>query len=210
MRTFIIYLISFGLILISHMIVPYYMVSEAKPSLKQENPSKENPSKENPSKENSSQKNSKQETITTIYLVRHAEKDLSKTSKSAKSITMYRSDPSLTAQGRKRAQHLAYFLQNVPLDAIYSTNFKRTRDTALPTAQQHKLTLQIYHPHQLNIDELSSKTTLIVGHSNTIPNLVNTIIGQKVYPSIKEHDYTHVYQIVIHKDHIGHTLFHLP
>ncbi|GAI92910.1 unnamed protein product, partial [marine sediment metagenome] len=53
--------------------------------------------------------------ITTIFLVRHAEKAQDSTS-----------DPPLTSEGKARAQELAYILKHVPLVAIYSTPYIRT------------------------------------------------------------------------------------
>ena len=58
----------------------------------------------------------------TYYLVRHAEK------------TTDKSDPSLTQQGQKRAKDLAQRLSKLPLTEIYSSDYIRTRDTAVPTA----------------------------------------------------------------------------
>ena len=57
--------------------------------------------------------NTLKETVTTIYLVRHAEKDLSDTSNR---------NPELTAIGIQRANDLAQTLSKVNIDAVYSTN----------------------------------------------------------------------------------------
>jgi hypothetical protein len=50
----------------------------------------------------------------TIYLVRHAEKDL---------FSNNSTDPPLTKCGEKRSENLSTFLMDVELDAIYSTNY---------------------------------------------------------------------------------------
>ena len=69
----------------------------------------------------------KDEETFTIYLVRHSEK---------KSTA---SNPSLTKCGEQRSVNLKNFLNDVPLDAVYSTNYVRTKRTALPTAKSIKL-----------------------------------------------------------------------
>ena len=67
----------------------------------------------------------------TIYLVRHSEKEVS--------ASMYGSDPPLTPCGKKRSESLSNFLKDVPIEVIYSTDYTRTKNTALPTAQSKGL-----------------------------------------------------------------------
>jgi len=57
------------------------------------------------------------DSITTFYLIRHAEKDRSDSKNS---------DPVLTEKGLKRAENWAKALKDIDFDAIYSTNYKRT------------------------------------------------------------------------------------
>ena len=70
----------------------------------------------------------------TIYLVRHSEKEVS--------ASMYGSDPPLTPCGEKRSESLSNFLKDVPIEVIYSTDYIRTKNTALPTAQSKGLNIQ--------------------------------------------------------------------
>ncbi|WP_153913537.1 SixA phosphatase family protein [Shewanella sp. TC10] len=105
----------------------------------------------------------------TIFLVRHAEKESG-------------SDPLLTIEGQSRAQNLANLLQSVPLDAIYSTDYHRTQDTAKPTASLKSLAITSYDPRKLSDFASLIKTNqhqriLIVGHSNTTPELVRLLGG---------------------------------
>ena len=58
---------------------------------------------------------------TTFYFIRHAEKDRS---------TPNDRNPGLTEKGRLRALNWAYFFREIPLKAIYSTNYIRTTSTA--------------------------------------------------------------------------------
>ncbi len=107
----------------------------------------------------------------TIILVRHAEKvDASQ-------------DPELTDAGKQRAERLAKIVKKYNPGAIYSTDFKRTRDTAAPIAARRKLKVETYDPKKPAelIDTMMKSTTkrfMVVGHSNTIPGLVN-LLGKK-------------------------------
>jgi broad specificity phosphatase PhoE len=107
----------------------------------------------------------------TIILVRHAEKvDASQ-------------DPELTEAGKQRAEHLAKIVKKYKPGAIYSTDFKRTRDTAAPMAARRRLKVEIYDPKKPadlidTIMKSKTKRFMIVGHSNTIPGLAN-LLGKK-------------------------------
>src|SRR3990170_2223791 len=61
--------------------------------------------------------------VTTVILVRHAEK------------VSLDDDSPLSVTGVERAKELARVLSGVKVDAIYTTQYKRTKDTALPTAE---------------------------------------------------------------------------
>ncbi|SDD39457.1 gamma subclass chorismate mutase AroQ [Kordiimonas lacus] len=106
----------------------------------------------------------------TIYLVRHAEKVADGTR-----------DPDLTAMGRARADWIAGYLADKGLTGIYSTDYKRTRETAQPTAEKTGLAVNLYDPRALDAfaAELKSKdgVFLVVGHSNTTPMLANLLAG---------------------------------
>jgi len=144
--------------------------------------------------------------IYTIYLVRHSEKE--------GSASMYGSDPPLTPCGKKRSESLSNFLKDVPIDIIYSTDYTRTKNTALPTAQLKGLNIQQYDGEAL--EEFSKlllrrkQDALVVGHSNTTGVLAGLLTGQK----IGEFDldiYDRIYQVSLRKRrgrlHILHTAF---
>jgi len=141
----------------------------------------------------------------TIFLVRHAEKDLSSGSPS---------DPPLTTCGEKRSESLSRFFSAVDLDVIYSTDYIRTKSTALPTATTKGLGIEIYDPDKLKefSDSLLEKKqdALVVGHSNTTAVLAGLLVGKE----LGEFDlniYNRVYQVVVYKDndqlHLLHTAF---
>jgi broad specificity phosphatase PhoE len=130
----------------------------------------------------------------TIYLVRHAEKEVS--SENPK-------NPSLTTCGLQRSESIAEFLDKVDLDMVYSTNYKRTVHTAQPTATQKNLDISQYDPRELEafattLMELK-QDALVVGHSNTTPVLAGLLIGEDI-PPIDESIYNQIYQVVISKD----------
>jgi broad specificity phosphatase PhoE len=103
--------------------------------------------------------------VTTVFLVRHADRD----------------NGHLNHVGLRRADTLAYVVGEAGLSAIYVTEFERTHQTAQPTATAMGLT-----PIQLPAAETdalvdrirsehSGEVVLVVGHSNTIPVLIQTL-----------------------------------
>lgn len=127
-----------------------------------------------------SQKEQSTET-TTYYFIRHAEKDRSDSSEK---------DVHLTEQGQKRAQEWNEILQHILFDAVYTTDFNRTKETAQPTATKNGLDIITYSVNTSYDDAFKTatkgKTVLVVGHSNTIPDFVNTVIGNKKYNEIDD------------------------
>ena len=138
----------------------------------------------------------------TIYLVRHAEKENSF------------ADSPLTPCGEERAESLCGFFRDVPLEAVYSTNYQRTQNTASPTASSKGLTVQDYEAHALNelMEELlrNKKDALVVGHSNTTGVLAGLLIGSELN-DINLSIYNLIYQVVISNEggrlHILHSSF---
>lgn len=118
---------------------------------------------------------------TTYYLIRHAEKDTS--DKEDK-------DPHLSEAGKTRADKWAKHFEGIALDAVYSTNYNRTKETATPTAKSKNLELTFYDPRNMDAKEFMAqtegKTVLIVGHSNTTPMFTNAILGEKKYEMMQD------------------------
>lgn len=139
--------------------------------------------------------------VTTFILVRHAEKmaDGSK-------------DPELSEVGKARALRLANMLKKQSIAAIYSTNFKRTLNTVKPLAEQLGQNILPYEPFKDEeiikmVNEHKGKTVLIVGHSNNIPWIANTLLGQKTFGDYDESYYENVLIVnVIEKGVSGSTL----
>lgn len=110
---------------------------------------------------------------TTYYIVRHAEKDMQSDPR----------DPSLTMNGLQRAEDLKNILADKKIRKIYSTKTKRTVSTAQPLSLVTNIPIEIYpsFPDTLFINKLktSKENTLIVGHSNTVDDIVNMLTGKK-------------------------------
>ncbi len=148
-----------------------------------------------------------QSPTTTIYLIRHADTSASELAKQ-KADALKNTD--LSDAGKKRAAHWNDVFGAVHFDAIYSTDYNRTKQTAAPTAKTQNLDLTLYEPKALSVEKLKTGFTgqsiLIVGHSNTIPDLVNELIGEKVYPAMAETEFGNLYIITINGDTVSHQL----
>ena len=136
-----------------------------------------------------------------IYLVRHAEKlNDSKNS-------------TLTVCGKSRATQLASLLSKTNITQIYSTHYQRTMQTAIPLANQQKIAIKNYNPKYL--EQLSLKlqqqkaNTLVVGHSNTTPQLV-TLLTKQTVPPLSEQEYQQLYQVQFIGDQVILTIFQQP
>ena len=134
---------------------------------------------------------------TTMIFVRHAEKAL-----------MPIDDPGLSAEGQARAAELARQLVDADvvagIDAIYSTPYRRTMETAEPIAEALGLPINSYSPDdddETVLDNMQrahkGKIILVVGHSNTIPGLIAELGASKKVPPIAENEYDNLYLISI-------------
>ena len=114
---------------------------------------------------------------TTFFIVRHAEKEAA---------TTMTSDVPLSEAGKQRAIALKDLLQNEKIRHIYSTNYIRTKATAQPLAETLGLTIQTYDPRDTSfmskVRNVSNSNVLIVGHSNTVDDLVNKMTGETHVP----------------------------
>jgi broad specificity phosphatase PhoE len=124
----------------------------------------------------------------TIFIVRHAEKaDATK-------------DPDLSDAGRARAEALAKILRDTNITAIYATEFKRTQQTAAPVMKALGLaltTLPAENSAALTAKlRASNSNSLVVGHGNTIPNLIKELgISEPI--NIAENDYDNLFLVLL-------------
>lgn len=132
--------------------------------------------------------------LTTYYFIRHAEKDTAHTGK----------DPELTAAGRERAQKWAEVFKDVEFDLIYSSDYKRTLNTAKPIAESQEKEIAIFNTKKLNDQDFQEKTkgkkVLVVGHSNLNPEWVNYILEDEKYEDLSEAEYGSLFIAIIHPD----------
>lgn len=128
----------------------------------------------------------------TYYLIRHAEKDRTDPNND---------DPNLNIDGLKRAKRWAAYFETYQMDQIYTTKYIRNKQTISMVAQQKALKPILYDPHNVNIDEFlkdtNGKNVLIVGHSNTVPKMVNALIGKEEYKDMDDADNATLYKVTI-------------
>jgi len=119
--------------------------------------------------------------ITTYYLIRHAEKDRTNPDDE---------DPNLDEDGIKRAQNWAEIFSELDIDIIYSTNYKRTQQTAAPIAEAKNFPVNSYDPENVydtNFFEITKGlNVLVVGHSNTVPVFANHVLQEQRYENIPD------------------------
>ena len=135
------------------------------------------------------------ENTSVYYFIRHAEKDRSDSTNK---------NPSLTIQGLERANKWALFFKDKNIAAVYSTNYKRTQQTALPIAKEQNLEIINYTAKELISEKFitnnKGKNIVIVGHSNTTPELVNSLLGEKKYEDIADSENNNVFIVTLKKN----------
>ncbi|MGY6743815.1 MAG: phosphoglycerate mutase family protein [Cecembia sp.] len=130
----------------------------------------------------------------TIYLVRHAEKQL------------VGDDPELSVAGSARARKLAQILADQEIEHVFSTDFIRTKATAQPLVDaQPGLSIEPYDvkKHDDLVKELRNRkgNALVVGHSNTIHHVANYFVesGDK-FPELEDIEYDFIFVVTLEKD----------
>lgn len=114
-----------------------------------------------------------------VYVIRHLERAPG-------------DDPSLTVRGAERARQLADILATANIKVVFATATKRAQETGAPLAKRLGLTVTTYNPR--DVDRLAAAVkaadgpVLIVGHSNTVADLVARFGGDKPAP-LGEQDY---------------------
>lgn len=130
--------------------------------------------------------------VTTYYFIRHAEKQ--RTDKTNR-------NPDLNYKGVQRAERWKEVFSNVKFDAIYSTDYNRTKQTAKPTADSKKLPVLLYNPRKMYSEGFQNntkgKTVLVVGHSNTTNAFANKVLGENKYPQIDDRNNANLYIVTV-------------
>lgn len=134
---------------------------------------------------------------TTIYMTRHAERQIS-----ADGVVTSASDPDLTPAGRLRADALRDSLFSKRLNTCFATQYKRTFQTAEPTAINHRISLRRYIADDSDkfIDsliKLKNKSFLVVGHNTTVPAMLRHIGLDPGMEKIAEDDYSNLFVVTV-------------
>jgi phosphohistidine phosphatase SixA len=141
--------------------------------------------------------------VTTVFLVRHAEK-----------ADAPREDPPLDEKGKLRAQELARMLQGAGVKAIYTSQYLRTKQTGEPLAKQLGLTitpitlkLSQSNPREVSeqsiaeitgkIYERAGEAALVIGHSNSVPDVIRKL-GGDVVPTIDEKEFDDLFVVTVY------------
>lgn len=133
-----------------------------------------------------------EDTSLVVFLVRHAEK------------VDHSRDPDLSEEGYARAEVLAMTLADAGIAGVFSSDFIRTRKTAVPVADLNGLEIEEYDPSNLHAlaDTLRANggRQLVVGHSNTTPALVEILGGEAGPAIVEETEYDRLYVLTIGKE----------
>jgi len=125
-----------------------------------------------------------------IVIVRHAEK-----------ATTGGNDPDLSLAGQKRADALARILNDSQITSVCVTEFKRTQETAAPTARAAHVSPTVVRANDVPglVAKLRglSGNALVVGHGNTIPDLVKAV-GITTSINIPDDDYSEICVVSLH------------
>jgi broad specificity phosphatase PhoE len=136
-----------------------------------------------------------------VYLVRHAERAEDGTR-----------DPRISLPGWDRARLLADVLRDAGLTHIHTTDYRRTRSTARPTADRTGLTPEVYDPRDLAAFAARLRRTpgrhLVVGHSDTTTALVRALGGDSASP-IGELEYDRLYVLTMSEGGVGTVLLRI-
>ena len=125
-----------------------------------------------------------------IYVVRHAEKGSTG------------AGPGLTPEGKERAIALKDLLHSDSLNGAFATQYERTFLTAEPTAIDQRITLRRYQANAGNalLDSLShikKKDFLVVGHSNTVLTMLQSIGLHPSMSEIPDTDYDNLFVVTV-------------
>jgi 2,3-bisphosphoglycerate-dependent phosphoglycerate mutase len=130
-------------------------------------------------------------TKTTYYIVRHAEKATVSPGMS--------SDVPLSEAGVQRAEKLKELLKDKNIGSIFSTQTIRTTSTAKPLSEAMNIPIEIYNPRDTSaafINQLKTiqrKNVLVVGHSNTVDDIVNKLMGSILLTDLQETEYNNLF-----------------
>jgi len=131
--------------------------------------------------------------VTTVILVRHAEKKLDPPD-----------DPDLSPDGFARAEEIGRVFSNTGINAIYATQYKRTQQTVEPLSKRIGVSVTVLdakQPEELvkRIQtSLRGQTIFVSGHNDTVPAITSALSGE-TFPPIPPSEYDNVYIVTIYR-----------
>ena len=132
-----------------------------------------------------------------VYVVRHAEKAVSGPQTE---MVIDASNPPLSEAGEERALDLKKLLGRKNIKYIFSTKYERNMATARPLAEARNITIKQYDASpseigslQSSIEDIEDGNVLIVGHSNTVDDIVNTFTNGKFLTDLAETEYDNLF-----------------
>lgn len=134
---------------------------------------------------------------TFVYLMRHAEKDVSDPKNE---------DPALTPQGADRAEALRAALENEPVAALYTTKYIRNKDTLKPLATGRQVETIVYEAHDFDglkkqiLEHHQGETVVVAGHSNTLLPIIKAFGATVAIDSISEQQYDYLFKLAVMPD----------
>ncbi|WP_299702455.1 histidine phosphatase family protein [uncultured Pontibacter sp.] len=144
--------------------------------------------------ENSDEIIQQNEELTTIYLVRHAEKDTTDASNE---------DPDLTEAGHARAEALRALLAEEEVHALYATKYVRTGQTLGPLSQERNIQVVQYEGHDFHglkerlLREHRGQTVVVAGHSNTLLPIIEAFGAEKPLAEIPDSAYSYLFKLLV-------------
>ena len=107
-------------------------------------------------------------------------------------------DPDLTKDGHRAALQLVNWFKRDRPAVIYVSSTKRAQQTAAPLARSLGITMKIYDPADtpalVSAVSRETRTVLVVGHSNTVPDIIERLGGQRPAPLVHE-DFGDIWRI---------------
>lgn len=133
--------------------------------------------------------------VTTVILVRHAEKNLDDPNNQ---------DPDLTPEGFARAQDIARMFNGAGINTIFATQYKRTQQTVKPLSDRIGVPVTLLNSKET--DELVTRvqtslrgqTIFVAGHNSTVPAIASTLSGES-FSTIPETEYDNLYVVTIYR-----------
>jgi broad specificity phosphatase PhoE len=129
---------------------------------------------------------------TTVWIVRHAEKDKS---------TPQDTDPSLSDEGKIRVADLAKYLKKVKFDVAFATPTKRTHQTldslVIPKVINYKDIKSLVDSIKTNY---VGKTVMVAAHSNTVLEIIEALGGKRPKEELTDDDYDYIFELSVKED----------